>query len=109
MFCIRKVVLILRVIRSSIRFLLLLLVSSPFAAVAQKTPIQIHADLTDAPRKLFHADIDLPVHQGPLDLISPEWIPGAHGPDGPILDITGVRFLADGKPLPWHRLQRRGP
>ena len=26
-----------------------------------------------------------------------------HGPDGPILDITGVRFEVDGKTLAWHR------
>ena len=81
----------------------LLLASSLFAANAQKAPIQIHADLTDAPRKLFHADVDLPVHPGPLDLITPEWIPGAHGPDGPVHDITGIRFEVDGKTIPWRR------
>ena len=27
----------------------------------KNSPIQITADLTDAPRKLYHADIDLPV------------------------------------------------
>jgi len=81
----------------------LVLASSLLAANAQRTPIQIHADLTDAPRKLFHADVDIPVHRGPLDLITPEWIPGAHGPDGPIHDITGIRFEADGKTLPWRR------
>jgi len=80
-----------------------LLLAATLAANAQHTPIQIHADLTDAPRKLYHADIDIPVHRGPLDLITPEWIPGAHGPDGPIHDITGLRFEVDGKPIPWHR------
>ncbi len=70
---------------------------------ASKRPIGITADLTEAPRKLFHAEIDLPVHAGPLALITPEWIPGAHGPDGPVRNITGVVFTADGKTLPWHR------
>jgi predicted metalloprotease with PDZ domain len=84
-------------------FLPLLLASTLLAANAQRTPIQIHADLTDAPRKLYHADVTLPVHPGPLDLITPEWIPGAHGPDGPVHNITGIRFEADGKTLPWHR------
>ena len=83
--------------------LLSLLLASTLAASAQQAPIQIHADLTDAPRKLLHADIDLPVHPGPLDLITPEWIPGAHGPDGPVHDITGIRFEVDGKTLPWRR------
>jgi predicted metalloprotease with PDZ domain len=90
-------------IRRHFPILSLLLTSTLLAANAQQTPIQIHADLTDAPRKLYHADVDLPVHRGPLDLITPEWIPGAHGPDGPISNITGVRFEVDGKTIPWRR------
>ncbi|MGA8938124.1 MAG: PDZ domain-containing protein [Acidobacteriaceae bacterium] len=81
----------------------LLLASSLFAASAQQAPIQIHANLTDAPRKIYRADVVLPVHPGPLDLITPEWIPGAHGPDGPIHDITGIHFEVDGKTIPWRR------
>ncbi len=72
-------------------------------ALAQRPAIQITADLTDAPRRLYHADIDLPVTPGPLDLITPEWIPGTHMPYGPADDITGVVFTADGKTLPWRR------
>lgn len=72
-------------------------------ANAQKSPIQITADLTDAPRKLFHADIDFPVSAGPLTLTSPQWIPGHHMPSGPAGAITGVVFTADGKPLEWRR------
>ena len=72
-------------------------------ALAQKAPIQILGDLTDAPRKLYHAEIDLPVTPGPLDLITPEWIPGTHMPYGPANEITGVVFTANGKILPWRR------
>lgn len=72
-------------------------------AQSQTKPILITADLTDAPRKLFHAEIDLPVHAGPLALVTPEWIPGAHGPRGPVANIVGVVFTADGKTLPWRR------
>jgi predicted metalloprotease with PDZ domain len=82
---------------------LLLLVSFLPAVRAQQTSIQIHADLTDAPRKIYRADLDIPVHRGPLDLISPEWIPGYHGPNGPIVDISGLSFEANGKVIPWHR------
>jgi predicted metalloprotease with PDZ domain len=73
------------------------------AASAQKTPIQIVADLTDAPRKLYHAEIDLPVAPGPVTLTTPQWIPGNHRPTGPVSDITGVVFTVDGKPIPWRR------
>ncbi|HKF45962.1 MAG TPA: PDZ domain-containing protein [Terracidiphilus sp.] len=72
-------------------------------AHAQKTPIQIVADLTDAPRKLYHAEIDLPVTPGPLELTTPKWIPGNHRPTGPVSDITGVVFTVDGKPITWRR------
>ncbi len=73
------------------------------AALAQKTPIQITADLSDAPRKLYHAEIDLPVKAGPLTLTTPQWIPGNHRPTGPVDDITGVVFTANGQVLPWRR------
>jgi predicted metalloprotease with PDZ domain len=93
----------MNVIRLRFQLLSLLFVSSLVAANGQQTPIQIHADLSDAPRKIYHADVDLPVHRGPLDLITPEWIPGAHGPDGPISNITGLHFEVDGKTVPWRR------
>ena len=35
------------------------------AAFAQKAPIQITADLSDAPRKLYHAEVDIPVTARP--------------------------------------------
>ncbi len=72
-------------------------------AFAQKAPIQITADLSDAPRKLYHADIDIPVKPGIVSLTTPEWIPGNHRPTGPVSDITGVVFTANGKPLTWRR------
>jgi predicted metalloprotease with PDZ domain len=71
--------------------------------LAQNAPIQITADLSDAPRKLFHAEIDLPVTAGPLTLTTPKWIPGDHRPTGPVDEITGVAFTANGQPIPWRR------
>ena len=70
---------------------------------AQKAPIQITADLSDAPRKLFHAEIDLPVMPGALTLTTPKWIPGYHTPNGPVEEITGVVFTANGQTLAWRR------
>jgi predicted metalloprotease with PDZ domain len=72
-------------------------------AFGQKAPIQITADLTEAPRKLYHAEVDIPATAGPLTLITPKWIPGHHSPNGPVGDITGVVFTANGKTLPWRR------
>ncbi len=73
------------------------------AVQAQKQPIRIVADLSDAPRKLFHAEIDLPVEPGPATFLTPEWIPGTHRPLGPASEITGVQFTAGEKTLAWRR------
>ena len=70
---------------------------------AAKPPIEIVADLTDAPRRLYHTEIDLPVTPGPLTLTTPKWIPGNHRPTGPVDAITGVVFTANGQTLPWRR------
>lgn len=82
---------------------LFLLVSSFSASIHAQRPIEITADLTDAPRKLYHAEVDLPVTPGALVLTTPRWIPGNHRPTGPASDITGVVFSIDGKPIEWRR------
>jgi len=68
-----------------------------------RAPIQITVDLSDAPRKLYHAEVDLPVTAGRLALTTPKWIPGTHQPFGPVASITGVVFTANGRPLAWRR------
>ncbi|MEG9434602.1 M61 family metallopeptidase [Edaphobacter sp. HDX4] len=73
------------------------------SGMAQTAPIQITADLSEAPRKVYHAEIDIPVHAGEVSLTTPEWIPGNHRPTGPVSDITGVVFTANGKTLHWRR------
>ncbi len=98
--------------RMQIRFQTLATVTLLAAALpsagAQKAPIRITADLTEAPRRLYHAEIDLPVKAGAVSLITPEWIPGNHGPTGEASSIVGVIFTVagkDGQPqrLPWRR------
>jgi predicted metalloprotease with PDZ domain len=90
----------------------LVLLAALFAANASsalsQAPIQITADLSEAPRKLYHAEIDIPVKPGPLTLITPEWIPGTHRPTPQVDSITGVVFTANGRDgekmtLPWRR------
>ena len=82
-------------------FLAFLLPSA--VAYSQQSPIQITADLTDAPRKLFHAEIDLPVKPGPLALTEAAWIPGHHAQKFVESDITGIVFTANGQTIPWQR------
>jgi predicted metalloprotease with PDZ domain len=83
--------------------LALLALSATTLLQAQKAPIRITADLSEAPRKLYHAEIDIPVRPGPVTLTTPKWIPGNHRPTGPVDDITGVVFTANGQTLKWRR------
>jgi predicted metalloprotease with PDZ domain len=82
---------------------ILALLSDGCVAFAQSEPIRITADLTESSRRLYHAEIDLPVHARTVTFTSPVWIPGSHSPNGPIGNITGVVFTANGKALHWRR------
>ena len=63
----------------------------------------ITVDATDAPRKIFHARMTIPAKPGDFVLLYPKWIPGEHGPTGPIVDTAGIYFRANGHNLAWHR------
>ncbi len=78
-----------------------LLSFSLFAAAAPNVTISV--DASDAPRKMIHACLRIPAKPGTLTLYYPKWIPGEHGPTGPITDLTGLKFTASGKTLPWRR------
>ncbi len=73
------------------------------SAQAQTGTVRLSADLREAPRRIFHARLELPVKPGPLTLLYPKWIPGEHAPDGPIADVVGLKFSANGKTIPWRR------
>ena len=69
----------------------------------QASSIQLTVDATDAPRKILHAKMTIPVVGGPLTLVYPKWIPGEHGPTGPIVDTSGIVISAAGQQLQWTR------
>src|SRR4029077_10408838 len=86
------------------RFLLLLSVLAFIpSAWAQNATVRLSADLREAPRRIFHAHLEMPVKPGPLTLLYPKWIPGEHAPDGPIADLVGLKLTANGKTIPWRR------
>jgi predicted metalloprotease with PDZ domain len=85
-------------------FLALLAVLAAPAVLAQSgQTVSLTVDAAQAPRKLLHAQLDLPVQPGALTLYYPKWIPGEHEPSGPIADLTGLKFEAGGKTIPWRR------
>ena len=91
-----------------------LFLSISFVATAQKTKssatrtaaphITLTVDATEAPRKIFHARLTIPASPGTLTVYYPKWIPGEHGPTGPIQDLAGLVFTANnGQSLKWRR------
>src|SRR6201985_3127495 len=72
-------------------------------AIAQTAPITLSVDLRDAPRKSLHATEVMPVSPGPLTVVYPKWIPGEHGPTGPIENMAGFFITANGQPMKWER------
>jgi predicted metalloprotease with PDZ domain len=82
----------------------LLVAFSAFASFAQSPqPIHVTVDVTDAPRKILHAQLSIPVKAGDLTLVYPKWIPGEHGPTGPIDNLAGLVIRAGDRELPWKR------
>ena len=71
--------------------------------VSAATPIRIVVDATDAPRDILHAHLTIPATSGPLALYYPKWIPGEHGPTGPIVQTAGLHFTANGQAVTWTR------
>jgi predicted metalloprotease with PDZ domain len=63
----------------------------------------LSVDATDAPRKVFHARMTIPATPGDFVLMYAKWIPGEHGPTGPVVDTAGMYFFANGNALAWHR------
>lgn len=92
--------------RTSPLVLLLIAVSACTSAshAASSAPhINIALDATDAPRKILHAQLTIPANPGTMTLYYPKWIPGEHAPSGPAIDLTGLKFTANGQILKWRR------
>ncbi len=78
--------------------------ASPLRAATQADqPVLLEVDAGEAPQRIYHARLIIPVEPGPLTLYYPKWIPGNHGPTGPIADLAGLKMHADGKAVRWRR------
>jgi predicted metalloprotease with PDZ domain len=65
--------------------------------------IRLHVDLTDAPRNIYHARLNIPTKPGAMTLVFPKWIPGNHRPSGPLAALAGIHMEVAGKPVIWQR------
>jgi predicted metalloprotease with PDZ domain len=80
-----------------------LFLSADVHAQTKAGPIRLVVDASQAAQKILHTHLEIPVTPGPLTLYYPEWIPGEHMPDGPIIEVAGLKFSAAGKTIPWRR------
>jgi predicted metalloprotease with PDZ domain len=95
---------VLQVERAALALFLAIAALPPDArAAGRQRPIEIQVDASEAPRRLFHARLEIPCRPGPLTLLYPKWIPGEHGPTGPLADVAGFRIKAGEKTLLWRR------
>jgi predicted metalloprotease with PDZ domain len=83
--------------------LAIVLLSSLSVLGANGPTVALSVDASEAPRKIFHTQLRIPAKPGTLTLYYPKWIPGEHGPTGPITDLTGLKFTANGRTLKWRR------
>ncbi len=60
-------------------------------------------DETQAARRIAFVHEEIQVRPGPLALAYPRWIPGEHGPTGPIQQLAVIRIHAGNLTLPWIR------
>ncbi|HUO94396.1 MAG TPA: hypothetical protein VMU22_15830 [Rhizomicrobium sp.] len=66
--------------------------------------IKLSVDATDTQRAIFRVHETIPLAQsGVVTLLYPKWLPGNHGPSGPIDKVAGLTIRADGQRLAWKR------
>ena len=71
----------------------------------QSNPMTVVLDARKAPIGLAYSHMTIPVSPGTFTIDYPQWIPGDHGPTGPLNDISELRIAAGNKALPWERDQ----
>lgn len=92
-------------------------VAAPIASpVAQAVPdaadipypggtIRLDIDASDTERGVYRVVETIPLAPGTrrITLLFPQWLPGTHGPRGPLAELVDLKFSVDGKPVSWRR------
>ncbi|MBV8245154.1 MAG: hypothetical protein JOZ38_04460, partial [Candidatus Eremiobacteraeota bacterium] len=71
----------------------------------EANPMTVVLDARQAPRGLMYVRMTIPARPGPFTLVYPKWIPGEHGPTGPLRVLSQLRVSAGGHALAWQRDQ----
>jgi predicted metalloprotease with PDZ domain len=79
-----------------------LLLAATATAYADRA-ITVDVDARNMARRLVSAHLVIPAQPGKVVLRYAKWMPGEHGPTGPIAAISKLVLTAAGKPLAWTR------
>ena len=89
------------------RLVLALITVTALATSAQDTSVspamKLIVDETQSARRLAFVHEEIRVRPGTLALAYPRWIPGEHGPTGPIQQLAALRVRSGNLTLPWTR------
>ncbi|HUY11408.1 MAG TPA: M61 family peptidase [Candidatus Dormibacteraeota bacterium] len=66
-------------------------------------PETLLLDAREAPRGIMIAHLHIPAQPGNFTVVYPKWIPGEHGPTGPIGDLDMLSVRVNGKKVEWRR------
>ncbi len=69
----------------------------------QANPMTLVLDAREAGRGIMYSHMVIPAKPGTFTIVYPKWIPGEHGPTGPLNDLTMLRVTAGGRDLSWQR------
>lgn len=65
--------------------------------------VKLTVDETEAARRIAFVHEEIRVHSGAVTLAYPRWIPGEHGPTGPIQQLAELRIHSGNEALHWTR------
>ncbi|HEX4848160.1 MAG TPA: peptidase M61 [Novosphingobium sp.] len=67
--------------------------------------MRLNIDATDITRGTYRVTQTVPVAPGTkrLTLLMPQWLPGNHGPRGPMAELVDIQFFAGDQKLTWKR------
>ncbi len=69
----------------------------------ESNPETLVLDARDVGRGLMTATMRIPVSPGQFTFVYPKWVPGEHGPTGPLANISEIKVSANGTPIDWRR------
>lgn len=77
--------------------------SSAISYATEVRPMTVLLDARDASHGLMTAHLWIPARPGNFEIVYPKWIPGEHGPTGPLRALSALHVIAGGRELAWQR------